>query len=311
MGAKNVQSAITLGALGVALAHILFPELEIDGVSVSLLAIAVIPWLGPLFKAIELPGGLKVEYQDLLNAEERAADAGLLAPAAAAGTERRHAYAFEVVAGNDPNLALAGLRIELESRMRDIATSKNIPSQNRSAGQLIRELGSRGALSPNEISVIEDLLPLLNRAAHGAQVDERASRWALDIGIRILAALEERQGETTVPQLLEQWRGRDGAGVAEIGTELSKAFVKSPLSFLRAMKGDAESYSTWIEGLGHHTFTIFESRSEIEDELWAAYYEKLKSLMHNAATEALSSDCKQEAQRLIDGLSKVQIRRIW
>lgn len=311
MNMKRIQLTISLCALAVALIHVLFPSLEIDGITVTLLAIAVIPWLGPLFKAIELPGGLKVEYQDLLRAEKKAADAGLLAPTEPRAPQSRHIYAFEAVAGDDPNLALAGLRIEIESRLRDIASSRNISANNKSAGWLIRELRSHSTLRGEEISAIEDLLPLLNRAAHGAEVDERASRWALDIGTRILRALEERQGETTVPQLIERWRRRDGAAVAEVGTELSKAFVKSPTAFLRAMKSDPDSFAAWIDDLGHHTFTIFESQNELEDELYGAYYEKLKALMEQAARQALDSEYRAEAQRILDALKKIEIRRIW
>lgn len=308
---KKVQLFITLGALLVALAHLVFPSLVIDGITVTLLAIAVIPWLGPLFKAIELPGGLKVEYKELLQAEKKAEDAGLLSSSEPRHREERHVYAFESVVGDDPNLALAGLRIELESRLRDIATSKGISAENKTAGRLLRELRASGHLSKKEISAIEDLLPLLNRAAHGAEVDERASRWALDTGIRLLRALEERQGEATMPQLLQRWRVRDGAAVVEVGTELSKAFVTSPLSFLRAMKDDPESYSAWLEGLEHHTFTLFESQGELEDDLYAAYYEKLKSLMQAAAEQSLESDCRAEAEQLIEALKKTDVRRIW
>jgi hypothetical protein len=308
---RKTQLFITLGALIVAFAHLIFPQLVIDGITVTLLAIAVLPWLHPLFKAIELPGGLKVEYQELLKAEKEAEDAGLLAPSSTKEGEARHIYAFEAVVGNDPNLALAGLRIEIESRLREIAIAKNIPASNKPLSRLLRELRTQGFLSPKEISVIDDLLPLLNRAAHGAEVDERGSRWALDIGIRILRALKERQGEMTMPQLLDRWRARSGAATIEVGMELSKTFAKSPLAFLRAMKSDPESFTTWLNELGNHTFTMFMSRGELEDDLHGAYYEKLKSLMYKAAEQSLESDCREQAQQILEVLKKTEIKRIW
>lgn len=308
---KKIQLVISLGALLVALAHLIFPQLTIDGITVTLFAIAVLPWLGPLLKAIELPGGLKIEYQELLRAERKAEEAGLLAPDSKIAGQPRHIYAFETVAGNDANLALAGLRIEIESRLRDIAASKGIPSYSKSAGGLLRDLKTHGCLSASEVSAIEDLLPLLNRAAHGAEVDVRGSQWALDSGTRILRALEDKQGEATMPQLLDRWRVRDGAAVTEIGTDLSKTFVRSPLAFLRAMKSDIESFGTWLDGLGHHTFTLFESQGELEDDLYAAYYEKLKALMKEAAKQSLGSDYRDLAQRVLDTLNGTTIRRIW
>ncbi len=308
---KKIRLVITLAAILVALAHLVFPQLVIDGITVTLLAISVLPWLASLFKSIELPGGLKVEYRELLKAEKKAEDAGLLTSSSAKPEEPRHIYAFETVVGDDANLALAGLRIEIESRLRDIANSRKLPTGGKSAGRLLRELRAQGYLSPKEVSAIEDLLPILNRAAHGAEVDGRGSEWAMDTGIRILNALEERQGETTMPQLLQRWRNRDGTAVMEVGTDLSKALVRSPLAFLRAMKGDPESFGAWLEDLEQHTFTVFESRGELEDDLYGAYYEKLKSLMQEAAKQSLQSDYREQAERVLEQLEKTRIRRIW
>ncbi|MFD7541989.1 hypothetical protein [Streptomyces sp. NPDC059819] len=63
-----IASAISLGAVGVGVVHVVKPELKIDGATLVLAAIAVIPWLGHLFESIELPGGTKLQYRRL---EER------------------------------------------------------------------------------------------------------------------------------------------------------------------------------------------------------------------------------------------------
>lgn len=47
-----------------AVVHIVWPEVEIDAVTLGLLAIAVAPWLGTLFASVELPGGWKFEYRE-------------------------------------------------------------------------------------------------------------------------------------------------------------------------------------------------------------------------------------------------------
>ena len=49
-----------------------------------------------------------------------------------------------------------------------------------------------------------------------------------------------------------------------------------------------KEFKEWLEGLEHHTFTVFESESELEDKLYLAYYEELKALMIAAA-----KSCKQ------------------
>jgi hypothetical protein len=53
---------LSVGALIVVAVHLIWPDVNIDAVTVVLLAIAAVPWLGPIFKSIELPGGWKFEY---------------------------------------------------------------------------------------------------------------------------------------------------------------------------------------------------------------------------------------------------------
>jgi hypothetical protein len=64
--------AITAGALAVAAVHLIWPSLNIDSTTLIILAIAVLPWLGRIFRSIELPF-VKVEYQELSERLERQA----------------------------------------------------------------------------------------------------------------------------------------------------------------------------------------------------------------------------------------------
>jgi hypothetical protein len=63
MPTRALAIAISAGALLIALVHIVWPDVQIDAVTVVLLAVAAVPWLGPIFKSIELPGGWRFEYQ--------------------------------------------------------------------------------------------------------------------------------------------------------------------------------------------------------------------------------------------------------
>ena len=47
-----------------------------DAITLALLAIAIVPWLAPIFKSLEFPGGLKVEFQELQKAAQRALQRG-------------------------------------------------------------------------------------------------------------------------------------------------------------------------------------------------------------------------------------------
>lgn len=173
-----------------------WPTAPIDGVTAILLLVAAIPWLQPLFKSLELPGGVKVEFQDLEKVAQRADAAGLLAKAAP--PQPQAAYSFLQVASSDPNLALAGLRIELERRLEQLARSRGDAQIPRGIGPLLMFLNSRELIGGAERGVLSDLVALLNSAVHGAKVDTEAAQWALDIGPRILQALDERAASTEV-----------------------------------------------------------------------------------------------------------------
>lgn len=104
----------------------------------------------------------------------------------------RTEYAFQTVAARDPNLALAGLRIELEKRLVQLAEKHGIGTSMQGLRRLLRELSSRGILGDDESSVLDDLTHLLNSAVHGASVDSRATDWAMDVGPQLIQAIEEK-----------------------------------------------------------------------------------------------------------------------
>ncbi|WP_329560914.1 hypothetical protein [Kitasatospora sp. NBC_01266] len=60
-----VPLVVTTAALGIALVHVLRPDLKIDTITVVLLVVALLPWLGTLIESIEFPGGGKVQYRQL------------------------------------------------------------------------------------------------------------------------------------------------------------------------------------------------------------------------------------------------------
>ncbi|MFT2018005.1 hypothetical protein ACMA1D_19505 [Streptomyces sp. 796.1] len=70
-----VATLLTCAAIGAAIVHVIDPDLRVDGITVALLVVAVLPWLGELFDSIELPGGATFQYRQLADrvqvAEER------------------------------------------------------------------------------------------------------------------------------------------------------------------------------------------------------------------------------------------------
>lgn len=311
MRARFIQVVISLVAVTIAVLHSWFPSITIDAITVTLIGIAVLPWLGPLFKSVEIPGGVKVEFQELEKARKRVEESGLIAEPRKVRPMEEHEYAFQAVVGNDPNLALAGLRIEIESRLREMAKQRGLTFERVLLQRLMHELESKGALSGKEVAAISDLLPLLNQAAHGAETDPAAFEWAMEFGPRVLGALEDRLGEATTPQLIEKWRGRDGAAVHEYGTELSMSLVQAPNAFFSAMADNPDEFNSWLDGLDSHTFLITSSRGEVEDELMEAYLSRLKELMRNAAQSSLGSENDELTKRVEEALASIEVRRVW
>jgi hypothetical protein len=185
---KRLRQVVTTGALSAALAHLLWPRLAIDAVTLALLGIAIVPWLSPIFKSLEFPGGWKVEFQELQKAGLRAEEAGLLAPAT---TVTETEFSFERALEQDPNLALAGLRIEIEKRLVALAQKNGLDVKGRGLGQLLRILGENNVLDQQARSSLADLTSLLNSAVHGASVDPEVATWAIGIGPRLLRGLDE------------------------------------------------------------------------------------------------------------------------
>jgi hypothetical protein len=101
--------------------------------------------------------------------------------------------AWETV--SDPNLALAGWRIEVERELRRIAEEYHIPpSQNRSAGRLLASLSGTGAIEPEAVRGLRELISLANEGVHGASVDQSVIHVLRDEGRNVLRYLRSVHG---------------------------------------------------------------------------------------------------------------------
>lgn len=187
---RRIQLIITISSIALAIAHLIYPDIKIDAITITLLIVAFVPWLAPLFKIIEFPGGWKIEFQDLERAKEDAKDAGLLTPKNGRGGGAE--FAFQAISSEDPNLSLAGLRIEIEKRLNSIAVSHDILVKNAGVGRLISILDKEKILDRRESSALRDIIGLLNSAVHGADVDQKAFEWAMEIGPNLLFSLDDK-----------------------------------------------------------------------------------------------------------------------
>ena len=61
---QTLLRIVSVAAILLAAVHLVFPKLAIDSTTVLLLALAVLPWLSPFLKSIELPGGVKLDFRE-------------------------------------------------------------------------------------------------------------------------------------------------------------------------------------------------------------------------------------------------------
>lgn len=182
--------AISAAALGLIVTHLVWPKLKVDAVTLGLFAVLVLPWLSFLFKSVEFPGGLRVEYQDVQRAGEKVA--GVESAGVQGQPSPRPSYLE--ISDRDPNLALVGLRIEIETRLRALAERFGV-RDSRSIGRIADELRRGHVLNDASVSGLQELIMAGNQAAHGAWVEPQAAQWALDYGPRVLAALDAKLQE--------------------------------------------------------------------------------------------------------------------
>jgi hypothetical protein len=197
-------SGISLALAGV---HLIFPALRVDFVTVAFLTIAAMPWLAPILRSLQLPGGFIIEWQDVRAATEKVVAAlgppaapgspvppqhsvPLVAPSSATGVDS--IAVLQALAAEAPGLALVGLRIEIERRLRAIAHAAGLAASFSSTAVLLRELVSTGHISDSAAGGLQELVALGNSAAHGVSVTPAAASWSLDMAPTILGDLDKR-----------------------------------------------------------------------------------------------------------------------
>jgi hypothetical protein len=141
-------------------------------------------------KSLEVPGAGKIEFQEVREATERAAGDKTKVPPPPAEPE----FLFLAFSELDPNLALVGLRVELEKRLRKLAKAHNL-APSRPLPLVANELQRQGILSAEQASGLRDLIALGNGAAQGVDVSPAAGRFAVEYGPDVLRVLDAKLSE--------------------------------------------------------------------------------------------------------------------
>ena len=56
MKGHALHITVSIVAVLLAVGHLAFPAARIDAVTLALLVVAILPWLGSVFRSVELPG---------------------------------------------------------------------------------------------------------------------------------------------------------------------------------------------------------------------------------------------------------------
>ncbi|MDE0030315.1 MAG: DUF4145 domain-containing protein [Deltaproteobacteria bacterium] len=179
-----LKSGISVVAVLLIAARLIWPDLKIDVISIGLFILALVPWLTSIVESMKFPGGWEIKLRDLAEAGKKVTDANPI-------TESVKLPKFMSVTDQDPNLALVALRIEVEHRLRALAEKYSIPSQ-RSLSRLFHELRKREVFDHAAFSGLHEIIMAGNQAAHGATVEPTLADWAFSNGSAILSSLDAK-----------------------------------------------------------------------------------------------------------------------
>jgi len=85
---------------------------------------------------------------------------------------------------NDPNLALASLRIDIETKLREIARKENLPvaDESFSLEKVLYALYSKKVIGSSEFDIIRIIISACDRAVHAEKIDFVTASQIVDIG---------------------------------------------------------------------------------------------------------------------------------
>lgn len=200
MRTKLLITVICLIAIG---GHLTWPAFKIDLITLILVIVAVLPWTASLIKSLELPGGFKIELQDVKAATDKVTSLPILPSAERgnlsvstidSGLSSRPINSIsnlQETFGKDSNLALVGVRIEIEKRLNLLAERNHVDIINRPIRYKLQRLQQLQVIPPEVASGLNDLVTMGNKAAHGAEVAPEVSAWVLDSGPLVISILDE------------------------------------------------------------------------------------------------------------------------
>ena len=161
--------------------------MKFDATTTVFMLIAMLPWLAQIFSKIKLPG-VEVIARDIGRVQEKATEAGMLKTPKA----DRPQPSYMALIDEAPAVALAGLRIDIENRVRSLVSESGGEVERVQTAKLLKILDTKQILTADEVGTLRELMGVLNQAVYGGKVSRTEAASAIDLGRRIIASLDDR-----------------------------------------------------------------------------------------------------------------------
>lgn len=223
-----IPTVVSIVAVVLAIIHVAFPHLAVDTTTVLLLGLAALLYYFPEIRKGKLRGGfewervieekvekIETEAEPVVIAteqERKEIEPGPIEIGEATTVERFQDNLFEWVA-IDPSLALAALRMQLETTVKQILVliKPQLSEERRFQpfNRMLSILASEGIISPAEQSLAREVYLVSSQAIHGEEVSHHLARRIISAGIDLLGLLAVRREKLERGSPSDPDNGRD------------------------------------------------------------------------------------------------------
>lgn len=177
-----------------------FEALRVDATTLTLVCLLVVIPLAELIRKVKVGDFFEAEIGKREVAEVEAKAAIELSPATETSGQTKEER-IRLLLDEDPRLALAKVRIELEESLRRLFLGvghEEHQLRRWSVGRIIDDLSNRHVLRESVAVAIRDVMALANRAIHGERVEREAAEQLALLGTRLIGELQSIHTDTAV-----------------------------------------------------------------------------------------------------------------
>lgn len=182
---------ITVICLFIFFVRIIYPDINIDSISVTLLILALVPWFIRYIKSLEING---LGSFELVSEEKKDEIEAFAHQIGLEEEEEYNDYTFLKLRDTDSKLALASLRIEIEGVLNEIIDKYQLDRKRKGIRESVNILSQKNLLNSKEKAIILDIIHILNRAVHSDLKKHELDDidWIMDLGVSLLNSLNNR-----------------------------------------------------------------------------------------------------------------------